>query len=221
MNTNNMAIPYEQRGITSHEYFTIGGTVGTMYMMKLQVNGVSEAKFYMGGTRPGGSAVIPQAELGSAVNSFYIGGSPVDFQFYNVYKLTVRHPPAAGGMPATATEVQHYYLNSFPKVASPNYEDHATFPISYTADIPVPGGGVIEYSTGDANCRAVDNCGSGFGRGTPCAASGGINVPNDPNLVIPMMYMGQAVSGYNQRNGANQPYHSQIFHLKVLSVTAM
>jgi hypothetical protein len=207
----------EQRGVTFHEYFQLGGTVGVTYTMKLQVNAIAEAKYYMGGTRAAGLGDPANPDIVTGTDTFYTGGAPVDFENYNIYKLTVRNPPAAGAAPSTGTEVQHYYLNSYPKTNTP-YENHQTFPISFVHSIPVPGGGVIEYSASDQNCRAVDNCGIGF-RSTSCAVGAGRNVPNEPTLVIPATFMGQPVSGYNTRNGNSQPYHAHIFHLTVLGVT--
>ena len=84
----------------------------------------------------------------------------MNFENYNVYKLTVHD---TGG-----NEIQHYYLNSMPKVATP-YENHDTFPEGYTAVIPVMGGGTIQYHQADRNCRAIDNCGTGSR--APAAAS--------------------------------------------------
>ena len=55
-------------------------------------------------------------------------------------------------------EIQHYYLNSMPKVGTP-FENHDTFPEGYTAVIPVMGGGTVLYHQADRNCRAIDNCG--------------------------------------------------------------
>jgi hypothetical protein len=219
----NTSLPMEQQGLTTHEYFTLGGTVGTMYKMTLTVNAIAEAKYYENGTRAAGIGDPPNPDIPGGTDTMYTGGDPVNIENYNIYKITVRNPPAAGAMPATGVEVQHYYLNSFPKTSIP-YENHQTFPISFTHDIPVPGGGVIEYSTADRNCHAVDNCGIGF-RATTCAVSGGVNgprnVPNEPSLVVPTNYMGQPVSGLNLRNGASQPFHSHIFHITVTAVSAM
>ena len=130
-------------------------------------------------------------------------------------------PPAAGAMPNTGTEVQHYYMNSFPKT-NVAYEDHETFPIHWVHTIPVPGGGVIEYLLEDRNCHAVDNCGPGP-RSNTCALTGGTprTIPNEPTLAIPAMYMGQQVSALNLFGGATQPFHSQVLHIKVTNVTPM
>jgi len=220
----NTALPMEQQGFTTHEYFTLGGTPGTMYSATFTVHGVSEAKYYMGGTRFAGNTDPTNPYAPAGIDTFYMGGTPVNVENYNIYKITVWNPPAPGadaGPGGTGTEVQHYYLNSFPQTNTP-YEYHETFPISWTHQIPVPGGGIIEYSTADRNCRAVDNCGSGF-RTTPCTgvANSSISIPSDPSVMIPAMYMGQPVSALNLISGTTQPYHSQAFHITVTAVTPM
>jgi hypothetical protein len=217
-------LPFEQQGLTTHEYFTVGGTPGAMYNVTLQVDGISEAKYYEKGTRAAGTMDPTNAQGADGTDTFYTGGDAVNVENYNIYKITVFYPPDGGanlpdGGANTGTELQHYYLNSFPQTNTP-YEDHQTFPISYSHVIPVVGGGTIEYSTADRNCHAVDNCGPGVGN-SPCAISAGRNVPNEPNLVVPTMYMGQPVSGLNTRNGAAQPFHAQIIHVTVTAVAPM
>jgi len=216
-------LPMEQQGFTTHEYFTLGGTPGNMYSATFTVHGVSEAKYYMDGTRFAGNGDPPNPYAPAGIDTFYTGGTPVNVENYNIYKITVWNAAAPGadaGPGGTGTEVQHYYLNSFPQTATP-YEYHETFPISWTHQIAVPGGGIIEYSTADRNCRAVDNCGPGF-RTTPCTGAGtSINIPSDPSVVIPMTYMGQQVSSLNLITGATQPYHSQTFHITVTAVAPM
>jgi hypothetical protein len=207
----NNALPFEQQGLTSTEVFQIGGTPGRMYNLTIRVNGIAEAKYYMGGTRSAGNAVLANSDPVTGVDTFYTGGSPVNFENYNVYKFIVKN--------AAGTELQHYYINSFPMVATP-YENHQTFPIAFTHDIPVVGGGTFTFYTADRNCRAIDNCGIGF-RATACQTADGRAVPNEPNLTLPAMYMGRTVASMNARNGAAQPFHSQIFHIVVMAVTPM
>jgi hypothetical protein len=215
------AVPLEQQGLVTHESFQVGGTVGKTYVMTLQANGILEAKYYENGTRFAGDTDPANPNAPNGIDTFYTGGDPVNVENYNVYKITVRNPPAPGAEAGSGTEVAHYYVNSFPKTAIA-YENHETFPISWTHDIPVPGGGVIEYLTEDRNCHAVDNCGPGA-RSVSCANSttGRRNVPNEPNLVVPMTYLGQMVSSINTITKASQPYHSQIVHLMVTAVREM
>jgi hypothetical protein len=229
-NQGNNAIPMEQRGLVTHNYFTLGGTRGTNYAVTLNVAGITEGKYYQGGTRSAGNTAIANVNDPNGLNTFYTGGAPVDAEFYNVYKLIVRNPPAAGAAPQTGTEVQHYYLNSFPVIAGQNaYEQHNSFPIRIVTDgvggnpapIVVPGGGVIEYLLNDSNCRAIDNCGPGS-LGTVCTSTTAPRrIPGEPNLAVPASYMGQATSGLNTVNGATQPFHAQILHITVTNVTTM
>ena len=207
-------LPFEQQGISFTEDFTVGGTPGTMYMMTIQVNGITEGKYYMNGTRAETTAPADPEPVTGGLNMFYTGGTPVNVENYNVYKITVKD--------MTGTEIQHYYLNSMPTGTGTLYENHNTFPEGYMASFPVMGGGTISYLETDRNCHAIDNCGAGrAGAGTPCSVAAGRTIPNEPTAVIPTMWHGQAVSSLNTRNGAMQPFHAQVIHITVLSVTAM
>jgi hypothetical protein len=186
-----------------------------MYNMTFTVRGITEAKYYQGGTRSAGNTDPANADDPNGIDTFYTGGSPVPQEFYNVYKLIVRN--------SAGTEVQHYYLNSLPSGTSVNYENHRTFPIHYTKTIPVPGGGRIDFFSGDSNCRAVNNCGAGA-RSTTCAATAGRNIPvgtGEPAATIPTMYLGKTVASINLQNGTMQPYHSQILNIFVTAVAPM
>jgi hypothetical protein len=207
----NGSLPFEEQGIITREDFTIGGTPGKSYALTITVNGIAEAKYYQDGMRAAGNADPKDPDAVMGTDAFYTGGTPVKFEFYNVYKLIAKDP--------AGKELQHYYFNSFPKTNTP-YENHQTFPIAFTHDIVVMGGGSVQIFTSDANCHAIDNCGAGF-RTTSCPVAAGRNVPNEPNLTVPAMYLGKPVSAMNLRNGAAQPFHSQIFHIKVDKVTPM
>jgi hypothetical protein len=213
------SLPMEQQGLTTDEYFTLGGAPGTMYRVTLRVNGVSEGKYYEMGTRAAGSS-SPNVNDPNGIDGWYTGGRPVDFENYNIYRLTVRGAPTNPAMPESGAEVAHYYLNSMPAGTGTNYEQHNTFPFGYTHDVAVPGGGVIQYHTADRNCHAIDNCGPGS-RSTSCAVTDGRAIPNEPNVMIPAMYMNQPVSGINLRNANAQPFHAQILHITVTNVVAM
>lgn len=241
-NQDNTALPYEQRGVQFHEDFHIGGTPGAMYIATIHVDGITEAKYYEKGTCTGSDTpttcdtgraaglMNPPAATTNTFTSctkanpqlcndtFYIGGDPVDFEHYNVYKLTVYgSPDASDGGPGT--ELQHYYLNSFP-AANNLYEQHSTYYVSYSHDIPVVGGGVIEYKMGDQNCHAIDNCGPGVYT-TDCTATDKNAGRSLPNITIPQTFLGKPVSVINATNGANQPYHSHVLHITVTAVRPM
>jgi len=215
----NASLPMEEQGLTSDEFFSVGGTPGQMYKVSITVNGVTEGKYYEKGMRAAGNATPANINGADGIDGFYTGGNPVDQENYNIYKIAVRNPPTNPSMPKSGTEVAHYYLNSMPSQFT-NGEAHNTFAFHFSHDIVVPGGGVIQYHTADRNCHAVDNCGPGS-HNSGCAVGDGRTIPGEPSLKIPATYMGKPVSGLNTRNGANQPFHAQIFHVTVTAVTPM
>jgi hypothetical protein len=203
--------PFEEQGLVIDQDFKVGGVPGKLYTATIQVNGVSEGKYYMGGTRAAGDLDPPNANSDMGTDTFYTGGQPVAQENYNVYSIRVKD--------MTGAIKYHYYLNSFPKTNTA-YETHTTFAISYMHDITVVGGGTITYHSADFNCHAIDNCGSGY-RTVTCAVGDGRKVPNEPNLVVPTTYLGEPVSAFNPRNGAAQPFHSHIIHITVTKLVAM
>jgi hypothetical protein len=205
----NQNAPFEQQGWTQTEVFRIGGQTGSSYGITLNVNGIVGAKYYAGGTRDGGDTIVTNAQDPGGSDTFYRGGSPVPVEHYGIYKMTVKD--------AAGTEVNHYYLNSFPQTTVA-YENHQTFPIHFAKTIVVPGGGTVEYFIGSSNCRMINNCGPGIYTGT-CTASR--NIPGEPNFVVPTMYMGGAVQSLNLVNGASQPFHAQIIHVTVTAVSKL
>ena len=215
----NASLPMEQQGLTSDEYFTVGGMAGRMYKVTISVNGVTEGKFYEMGNRAAGNATPANIAGADGIDGFYTGGQPINQENYNIYKITVRNPPGNPAMPASGTEVAHYYLNAMPSSYTQG-EAHNTFAFHYTHDITVPGGGVIHYHTADRNCRAVDNCGPGS-RSAGCAVGDGRMIPSEATVKIPDTFMGQPVTGLNTRNGTSQPFHAQIFHITVTAVAPM
>lgn len=202
-------LPFEKQGLQFEQSFTIGGDSGTLYDLIIQVNGITEAKYYQDGVRADGNASPPNPDLITGINTLYVGGQPVNFENYNIYKFAV--------LDTTGTELQHYYLNSLPAGTSTNYENHDTFPEGYQAVIPVMGGGTVLLHQSDRNCHAIDNCGIGS-RSSTCTVDMGRNIPNEPDVVIPSTYLGMPMSGFNTRNGAAQPFHAQGMHLTVTGV---
>jgi len=205
----NAALAFEQQGLTMDQSFDLGGTPGTMYNMTIQVNGITEAKYYTGGTRAAGETAPPKPDLDTGINTFYKGGTPVTVENYNIYKITT--------LDMSGQEMEHYYLNSMPMGAGTLYENHNTFPEGYTAVIPVMGGAKVAYHQADRNCHAVDNCGIGS-RSTTCTPTAGRNIPNEPNVVIPSSFLGTPMSNFNLRNGNAQPFHAQAIHITVTAV---
>ncbi len=205
-------LPFEAQGLQIDQSYTVGGTAGVMYNVTFQINGITEAKYYENGARSDGDAAPPNPDVLTGLNMLYTGGDPVNFENYNIYKLTV--------LDTSMQELQHYYLNSMPTATGMNFENHDTFPEGYTAVIPVMGGGTIQYHQSDRNCHAIDNCGIGS-RSATCAVTAGRNIPNEPSVVIPSMYLGTPMENFNTRNGAMQPYHAQGMHLTVTAVEVM
>lgn len=203
-------VPFETQGFTQTQTFKLGGTSGSMYQMTFTLNGITEGKYYEKGTRDAGNGAVANADGDAGTDTFYRGGNPVAQEHYNIYKMTIKKPDGS--------ELEHYYLNSFPGGNVGRYENHNTFALHYQKTIPVVGGGSIELFLGDSNCHAVDNCGPGEYNGT-CTKSR--NIPSEPNLMLPTKYMGKDVASLNTISGAKQPYHAQLIHITVNSVTAM
>jgi hypothetical protein len=206
------SLQFEAQGLQIDQSYTVGGMPGVMYNVTFTINGITEAKYYENGVRADGDQPPANPDLPTGINMLYTGGDPVNFENYNIYKLTV--------FDTNMQELQHYYLNSMPTGSAMNFENHDTFPEGYTATIPVMGGGTIGYHQSDRNCHAIDNCGIGS-RSATCAVTAGRNIPNEPSLVIPSMYLGMDMNGFNTRNGANQPFHAQGMHLTVTAVEVM
>ncbi|HEX2657197.1 MAG TPA: hypothetical protein VHU40_02950, partial [Polyangia bacterium] len=87
---NMSAANYEDKGYKQTEVFTLGGTSGTMYNMTFTARGIVEAKYYMGGTRDAGNATPTDPDNAAGIDTFYRGGSPINQEFYNVYKMVVK-----------------------------------------------------------------------------------------------------------------------------------
>jgi len=170
----------------------------------LRVNGIVEGKYYEGGARRAGQEYA-NLNRPEGSDTWYVAGHPTESD-YSVFKLTVLQPDGT-------TEVEHYYLNSFPSVSGA--ESFQTFPIGYEATIDVPGQGFVRYTHQDSDCRALDNCGVQYTNYCEQAR----NVPNEPGLAVPATYAGKPVNEqFNVVNGANQPFHAQIVHVTVTNV---
>ncbi len=188
------------------ERFTMGGTPGTNYDVTFTLNGIVEAKYYSGGTRRAG-ADYSNPDAAQGTDTFYTGGS-ANASAYDSFKLTVFESDGV-------TEVQHYWLNSFPQASG--FESHRTFPIGYEATIEVPGGGVIEYQENDPNCQSINNCGAGVHDDATCPAPR--TVPNEI-VAVPASYGGVATSTLNVVSGQADPWHAQMIHITVTGVVA-
>lgn len=201
---NQNAANFEDRGAVFKEDFAVGGEAGKTYKVTIQVNGITEGKYYSGGMRRDGSNYA-SANAATGSDGWHVGGMPVA-STYNVFKLVVLEP---GG----TKEVEHYYLNSYPTASG--FESHQTVLLGYEASFEVPGGGVVRFVRVDSNCKAINNCGPGD-NGSMCPSPR--KLPNEADLALPTMYGGKSVESMNVVNGAKQPYHSQLVHVTVKKV---
>jgi hypothetical protein len=196
---------FEDRGFAFKEMFSLGGEPGKTYAATIVVNGISEAKVYVGGKRDAGETQPANPNDPKGIDTFYVGGMAKP-SHYNVVRMRVLAADKT-------TEVGRYYLNSFPD--NQGWEEQQTFVIGYTKTIAVPGGGFVEYLTQDSNCQDINNCGPGpFG--STCAAPR--NVPNEPDLQLPASFGGHPTGDLNVVTHAAQPWHSQIVHVRVTNV---
>jgi hypothetical protein len=213
----NGASKYEDRGLIITELFPVGGRACT-YSVTFQVNGISEAKYYQGGTRDAGETVPTDVET-ALLDTFYRGGAPVDDN-YDDLRMRV--------LDSNKKEMARYYLNSAP--LDSGLESHRTFRLSYSKTIDVPGGGFVEYVTHDSNCRSTDNFGDGQDYGPPYTPRG---IPNEEANPLPAMGIDpdptNDVGGkhrlvplamLNAQNGSMKPWHSQIVHVTITNVVA-
>jgi hypothetical protein len=204
---NQDALDVEQRGYRFTERFQLGGELGTAYDVTLRINGVVEGKYYEGGVRRDGNSYA-NANQPTGTDAWHTGGSPV-ISTYAIYKLSVFQPDGV-------TEVEHYYLNSFPQVSG--FESHQTVLLGYEATFSVPGQGIIEYLVVEPDCYTNNNCGPGDN--VPCTNARGRVVPNQPGLLLPATYGGEPLASLNVMTGANQPFHAHLIHVLVTNVVA-
>lgn len=197
------ATDVEQRGYRFAERFQLGGEPEASYDVTLRINGTVEGKYYEGGVRRRGADFSDSNNV-AGTDAWYTGGSAVS-STYAIYKLTVFESDGV-------TEVQHYYLNSFPQASG--LESHQTVVLGYEATISVPGQGIIEYLSVEPDCYTNDNCSSS----QTAACQAPRYVPNEPGLLLPKQYGGQPLASLNVVTGDQQPFHSHILHVVVTDV---
>lgn len=187
------------------ESFQMDGIAGQTYLVTIAVRGIVDGKVFVGGARRAGADFEPDKLEGQ--DMLYIGGESQQPSNYRTYQLSVLEADGT-------TLVQNYFLNSVPDVT---HERHKTYAIDYQVTLEVPGQGVIRYRNHDRNCHSINNCGPGEVTGDACPAPR--SIPGEPNLAIPAQHGGRSVADMNVVNGAQQPYHAQIVHVRVLDVT--
>ena len=199
--------------------WTMGGTPGTMYDVKVHIQGVVEPSWYHDGTRSAGNSTsvdvastVPGAKP-NAKDLFQTGGTRLMFATdngngfdYNSYELDVT--PAGGGTPSV------YFLNSVSKAENPHTSSktlHLSFEIDEMPTIKIPGGATISLTMRDSNCVLVQNCGTSnnnmCGNGARVVPLTGAEPP------APSSWTGKTTSG----TGGN--LNGQFVHFDVISVT--
>ncbi len=199
-------------GSVVEESFQIGGELGKLYDIRLQINGVVEGKIYVGGKRRNGDNTDDLeilTDLPSAgADTFHAGGTPLQNNRYSVYKISVLAPDGS-------SELGHYFLNSVP---SSNEQTHTAFPISYPATLRVPGQGLLKYTQTAPMCEVFNNCGPGDNGPANCGYSR--SIPTEPDQKLPAQYAGESLASWNilSAGSTDQPYRQQLIHVTVTGV---
>jgi len=198
--------------------WTMGGTPGTMYDVKVHIQGVVEVSWYHGGTRAAGNTTsidVASTVAGAksyAKDLFQTGGTNLTYADngngfdYNSYELDVT--PTGGGTPTV------YFLNSVMSSENPHTSSktgHLSFEIDEMPTIKIPGGATISLTVRDSNCVQIQNCGTSnnnmCGNGSRSVAfTGSMPAP-------PASWTGKVTSG----TGGN--LNGQFVHFDVISVT--
>jgi hypothetical protein len=142
-----------QQPKTTSMDFAIGGEAGKIYDVTVHVYGVVESKNYQGGTRRDGNNM----NASSTGGDFWYEGGTAPNSTYNTYEFHVT-PKVDGAK-------NDYFLNS----RNGSGEGHESWALNYTATFPVTGGGKLNFTVFDSNCRQIMNCGPGTGSSN-CAA---------------------------------------------------
>jgi len=198
--------------------WTMGGTPGTIYDVKVHIQGVVEPSWYHGGTRSAGNTTsidVASTVAGAkpyAKDLFQTGGTNLTYADngngfdYNSYELDIT--PAGGGAPSV------YFLNSVMPSENPHTSSktgHLSFEIDEMPTLKIPGGATISLTVRDSNCVQIQNCGTSnnnmCGNGSRSIAfTGSMPAP-------PASWTGKVTSG----TGGN--LNGQFVHFDVISVT--
>ena len=199
--------------------WTVKGTPGTTYDVKVHIQGVVEVSWYHGGTRAAGNttsidvaSTVPGA-ASFAKDLFQTGGTPLTYDDqgngfdYNQYELDVT--PPGGGTPVA------YFLNSVIPNENPHTSgktQHLSFQIDELPTIKVPGGATISLTVRDSNCVQIQNCGTSNNGMCGQGARSMTFADSDPKP--PASWTGKVTSG----TGGN--LNGQFVHFDIISVTA-
>jgi hypothetical protein len=120
------------------ETVVLGGDPKHVYDLELFVQGLVEAKNYVGGADQASSSELP-------ADGFYAGGRPGGGNAQTIVMLRVADPPA------------DYFLNALATADDARLR-RSVFPIAYTAHVRARGGTKVRLVLTDPNCHAVRNC---------------------------------------------------------------
>jgi hypothetical protein len=120
------------------ETVVLGGDPKLVYDVELFVQGLVEARNYVGGADQASSSELP-------ADGFYAGGRPEAGSAQNIVMIRVADPPA------------DYFLNAL-ATAEDSRLRRSVFPIGYKAHVRARGGTSVRLVLTDPNCHAVRNC---------------------------------------------------------------
>ena len=122
------------------ETLRFGGEPGTIYNVRVRVQGQVEGKQYAGGTDQSSAAGLP-------ADGFYVGGAPDNSiePPFNTYAMRVSSPS------------KDYFFNSI-ATGNDTRIRSSTFDIDYEAVIRVEGGATLRMIASDPNCLSTKNC---------------------------------------------------------------
>lgn len=198
--------------------WTMGGSPGTTYDVKVHIQGVVEVSWYHGGTRSAGNTT--SIDVGSTVpgaksyakDLFQTGGTNLTYADngngfdYNSYELDIT--PMGGGAPSV------YFLNSVmpsENAHTSSKTGHLSFEIDEMPTIKIPGGATISLTVRDSNCVQIQNCGTSNNN---MCGNGSRSVPFTGSMPPPpASWTGKVTSG----TGGN--LNGQFVHFDVISVT--
>jgi hypothetical protein len=198
--------------------WTMGGTAGTTYDVKVHIQGVVEPSWYHGGTRSAGNTT--SVDVGSTVpgaksyakDLFQTGGTNLTYADngngfdYNSYELDIT--PTGGGTASV------YFLNSVMSSENPHTNSktqHLSFEIDEMPTLKIPAGATISLTVRDSNCVQIQNCGTSNNN---MCGNGSRSIPFTGSMPAPpSSWTGKVTSG----SGGN--LNGQFVHFDVISVT--
>jgi hypothetical protein len=169
--------PFSGQGmIARDDTVVVAGDAAVVYDVTIRVRGVVQAETYTGGV---------QDQQG-----FYIGGALGHLGRSAVFMMGISSPQ------------QVYYLNALVKTADVAADSYHSFPVDFTATIPIAGGASVRFVAAASSCEIARNCDTT----SMVAIQGGTCNPT-------------LLSDFNEP-GINQPYNGEFLVMHVLSAVA-